>query len=105
MKVKNLQGSGENFPKPTCKCASWIAHWNINKYPNRDKIAGYCRGCGKKLSNSDLLGGHVIKTNPSYDVSRYIIPLCSSCNGKDYEEFDVKEDDLISANCDNCINR
>lgn len=101
--VKNLKKSGENFPKPTCKCKTWIAHWDINRYPNGKKEAGWCRGCGKKFAHSDLCGGHVIKVD-STDKCRYIIPLCSSCNGKEDAEFEVEKSDLISANCGKCDN-
>lgn len=101
MRVRNLNGSGEQFPKPVCPCLTWIEHWNINKYPKQDKKAGFCRGC--KAKTSDLVGGHVIKINSS-DRKRYIVPLCSSCNNTKNLEFEVKESDLVSANCDKCAN-
>lgn len=104
MKVKNLNGSGEQFPKPTCKCRIWIEHWDINRYPNGDKEAGWCRGCGQKVNHSELCGGHVIKIN-SQDKHRYIVPLCSSCNNTANKEFDIDSSDLVSANCDNCVNK
>lgn len=100
--VKNLKKSGRNFPSPICKCETWIAHWDINKYPDGKKVAGWCRGCGKKIDHSKLCGGHVIKVN-SMDECKYIIPLCSSCNGKDDVSFEVEESDLVSANCSKCV--
>lgn len=103
MKVKNLNGSGEQFPAPVCKCKTWIEHWDINKYPKADYWASRCRGCGKEIKHSELCGGHVIKVN-SVDKHRYIVPLCSGCNNTANKEFDVNNSDLISANCDNCIN-
>jgi len=103
MKVKNLNNSSKLFPKPSCSCNSWISHWDINKYPKKEKWAGWCRGCGKSFSHSELCGGHVIKVG-SIDKSRYIIPLCSSCNAKEDAIFEVKEEDLVTANCDFCIN-
>lgn len=101
MKVKNLNGSGKQFPKPVCKCKTWIEHWNVNRYPKKDKKAGFCRGCNKKTS--DLVGGHIIKIGTE-DRCRYIVPLCSSCNNTENLEFEVKESDLVSANCENCCN-
>ena len=97
MKVKNLKGSATTSPKPTCKCESWIEHWASNK----GFKPLYCRSCG---SSSNLVGGHVIKVG-SYDQKRYIVPICKDCNNKDNLEFDVEEKDLVSANCDNCINK
>lgn len=104
MRVKNLNYSSKNFPKPTCKCETWILHWDINKYPAENKQAGCCRGCGKCFDHSELCGGHVIKID-SEDRKRYIIPLCSSCNAKENAIFEVNEADLISANCDYCLNK
>lgn len=101
MKVKNLNGSGEQFPKPVCGCQSWIIHWNINRYPRKDKKAGFCRGCGSKITN--LVGGHVVKIGVD-DRCRYIVPLCSSCNNTKNMEFEAKDSDLVSANCDKCVN-
>ena len=97
MRVRNLNGSGEQFPNPVCTCRTWIEHWNINY----GKRAVFCRGCGIKISS--LVGGHVIKINSS-DRKRYIVPLCSSCNNTENLEFEVKESDLVSANCENCCN-
>lgn len=97
MIVKNLNGSGEQFPKPVCGCSSWIEHWNINQ----GKKAGVCRGCGVKTTG--LVGGHVIKIDSS-DRKRYIVPLCSSCNNTKNLEFEVKESDFVSANRENCCN-
>lgn len=103
MKVKSLN-TGPRHNNPSCKCDSWINHWDKNKYPDGSKWAGFCRACGNKFEHSDLVGGHVIKTNSS-DTNRYIVPLCYSCNNKEPFEFDVNSSDLISANCDKCINK
>ena len=98
--VKNLNGSGKQFSNPQC-CNSWIDHWNTNRYPDGSKTAGFCRGC--KVKTNELNGGHVIKVG-SYDEKRYIIPLCNKCN-HDYDAvFIVDDSDLVSANCDNCVN-
>ena len=97
--VKNYNGSGKQFPNPNC-CNSWIEHWNINKYPDGSKIAGFCRGCDAKIK--DLNGGHVIKVDSS-DDKLYIIPLCDKCNHNYDAEFIVDDSDLISANCNNCV--
>lgn len=105
MKVKNLNGSSSNYPKPTCKCLTWLEHWKNNRYgvsANYSKLN--CRGCKKLLPYSKLKGGHVYKTNNS-DKSIYIVPLCDDCNLKREYEFDVDSNDLVSANCSNCINK
>ena len=102
MKVKNLNYSSENFPKPTCKCKTWIFHWEINKYPEGKK-AGFCRGCGKRFDHSELCGGHVIKVDSS-DKKIYIIPLCKSCNAKKDAIYEVNETGLVPANRIFCIN-
>lgn len=103
MRIKNLGGTSSNFPKPTCKCISWLDHWDKNKYTNNNKIAGYCRGCGKKFDHKELNGAHVIKIN-SLDGGYYIVPLCDSCHGKVNQIYDVEEMDLVSANCTKCQN-
>lgn len=94
MLVKNLNGTGEK--RPLCNCSSWLQHWNINRYPNKDYKAGYCRACKSK---ENLLGGHVIKKN-STDRREYIVPICSACNNIKDKEFEVDIKDLIYAN--NC---
>lgn len=103
IKVKNLKKSGRNFPSPTCKCKTWITHWDINRYPNGDHWSTWCRGCGKEFDHSELCGGHVIKVN-SEDEGKYIIPLCPSCNGKEDVTFEVEKSDLVSANYSKCNN-
>ena len=103
MKVKNLEGSSEQFPSPVCKCSTWIEHWENNRIWKDGKkyLAGYCRKCGKEVEHKHLNGAHVIKVG-SEDKKRYIIPLCDSCHGMTNAEFDVKEEDLVSANCSCC---
>lgn len=96
-RVRNLGGSS-NYPKPTCRCGTWIDHWIENKQIR----PGYCRGCGAKTTN--LVGGHVYKVG-SFDKQRYIIPICYSCNNTPGLEFNVDESDLVSANCNNCKNK
>lgn len=98
VRVKNLNGT--SILKPRCKCESWLEHWERNYGSRAD---GFCNCCGEYVGHSELVGGHVKKVG--YDYSHYIIPICKSCNGKDYEEFDVHEYKLVSANCDDCINK
>ena len=104
MKVKNLNGTSENNPKPVCNCKNWLEHWEKNKYPKGDKQAGWCRACRKKIEHSKLNGAHVIKVG-SDDQNRYIVPLCDSCHGKANAEYEVNAVDLVSANCSLCKNK
>lgn len=104
MIVKNLNGSSD-FPKPTCKCTTWIEHWKNNRYGINTKYSTLrCRGCGKMVNHSEINGGHVIKIDNA-DMSRYIVPLCDDCNAKKDYQFDVNLCDLVSANCQKCINK
>lgn len=101
MKVKNFR-SGDAVSSPTCSCSSWIDHWNKNKYLNNEKVAGYCRFCNKKFDPKDLVGGHVIKTSGD-DKSRYIIPLCYSCNSPNNDSiYEVDTNDLILSSKNSC---
>lgn len=104
IKVQNLNGSGKNTPSPACTCDSWIDHWNKNRYPDKSKVAGWCRSCREKVGRDNLIGGHVFKRN-STDEKRYITPICYSCNNTKNKQFDVKLVDLVSANCSKCTNK
>lgn len=104
MKVKNLNGSGKQFPYPKCACATWLEHWENNrKWEDGKKyMAAECRACGGKFEHDELNGGHVVKINSS-DKKRYIVPLCDSCNGKDDLEFEIANSaDLVPANEAEC---
>ena len=88
MKVRNLKGSHSL----TCVCDSWLQHWENNS--------------GKKAENCSVLncsqkaevGGHVQKRGVS-DNNWYIIPICTGCNNKHGQEYEVKEDTgFISVN-------
>lgn len=104
MKVKNLNGSSD-FEKPTCKCNTWIEHWKNNRYGiNSNYSSLRCRACGDSVSYLHINGGHVIKVD-NFDKNRYIVPICDKCNAKKDLVFNVEEVDLISANCQNCINK
>ena len=106
MKVKNLNGTSENNPSPVCNCKNWLDHWENNRVWSDGKKyrAVRCRGCNKDFNHDQLNGAHVIKVG-STDQNHYIIPLCDSCHGKINEEYDVDKDDLVSANCSQCINK
>ena len=44
---------------------------------------------------TEPVGGHVIKVD-SEDKTRYIVPLCNTCNNSaNNDEFDVDENDLV----------
>lgn len=89
MKVKNLNGTSDN----TCKCGSWIKHWE--KFSGKSTPT-YC--CVNSCTGKDLVGGHVQKDS-STDKSWYIIPICKTCNGKQGEDLDISDTTvLVSAN-------
>ena len=107
MTVRNLNGSGKQFPKPTCSCSTWLEHWENNRKwkDGKKRSAAVCRACGCKFEHSELNGGHVKKVE-SVEEMRYIVPLCDSCNGKDNLEFEVENSaDLVAANTNECINK
>lgn len=97
--VKNLHGT--SILQPTCKCFSWLEHWEVNKKTNAGAV---CMSCGKYVGHSNLVGGHVIKWN-SCDNKHYIVPICRECNADPYNVFSTDEDNLVSANCSYCINQ
>jgi len=88
MKVRNINGTSDN----TCKCRSWINHWE--KYA--EKTATMCSATACFISK-DLVGAHVQKDD-SNNKSWYIIPFCEHHNKKT-EEIEVWSSTiLVSAN-------
>lgn len=99
VKIRNIKGTGENYPNPSCNCSSWLDHWETNK----NLTAGYCRCCKVKIDHNSLVGGHVKKVD-SIDNSYYIVPLCNSCNNyNNTDAFYVNEEDLVSVS--RCIQK
>jgi len=84
VKIKNVSGTADR----NCNCASWLAHWE--KY-SKKKASNCCvKGCNSKAT----VGAHVtrpIAKNEDYKTHPYILPMCSSCNGKHGEEFYSKD--------------
>lgn len=84
VKVKNANGTTER----SCSCGTWLDHWkNYSK-----KSAGTCSvsGCDKQAT----VGAHVTRPNAKgneYRTAPYIIPMCSSHNGKHGETFSSKD--------------
>lgn len=103
MKVINANGTGKKYPEPSCKCNTWLEHWENNKiWQDGGKcIAGWCRACGEKYKHEKLNGGHVNKYL-SEDKKYYIVPICDSCNAIDGLVFDVNESDLVEASSVKC---
>lgn len=99
IKVKNLKGTSDRIP--TCKCKTWLEHWQVNYGYSSN---GYCECCNNFVGTHNLVGGHVKKVG-SYDMNQYIVPICYSCNNQEDKEFYVDEDKLVSANCNYCKNR
>ena len=65
----------------TCPCSTWKKHWvknSINSWPNACSV--------QNCSNSADVGAHV--KNSIVEVT-WIVPMCSSCNGRDYS-FNLK---------------
>ncbi|EHU0329790.1 hypothetical protein RUX70_004440 [Vibrio vulnificus] len=80
VKIKNAKGTGDR----SCKCASWIKHWE--KYSNKSANKCVVDGC----NNSANVGAHITRPNAKsedYKTHPYIVPFCSSHNGKHGEEF------------------
>jgi hypothetical protein len=73
MYVKNVNGSGRD--SAPSGYSSWLDYWKKQTKENPT----YCSA--SKCYNTDLVGAHVQKAYTS-DNSWYIVPLCSSCNGK-----------------------
>ncbi len=84
VKIKNANGTSDR----ECECGSWIEHWeNFSKKP-----ASTCSvdGCNSKAT----VGAHITRpkaNNEDYKTHHYIVPMCSSHNGKHGQEFRSKE--------------
>jgi hypothetical protein len=49
MAIYVANAPGEDYdPEHPSGYDSWIDYWNQSRYPENDKVAGKCRGCGKK---------------------------------------------------------
>lgn len=87
--VKNVTGSGKH---PTSQEGEvWKNHWKKHSsldWPDK------CQCCGKEPAE---VGGHV--TIIGSNNSQYILPMCSSCNGKRGEEFrNIRKKYLVPVN-------
>ncbi|NOR44521.1 MAG: hypothetical protein GQ534_02960 [Candidatus Delongbacteria bacterium] len=86
MIVKNLKNTSDN----TCKCNSWIDHWE--RYTKNNAI--FCSV--QKCVDQAKVGAHVLKVS-STDKDWYIVPLCYSCNKSD-NNLDIGSTSLALAN-------
>lgn len=75
---KNKKGTAER----ACSCGSWKQHW-INYSGQSWPYICSVEGCYKTAE----MGAHVYNSN--FGAKEYIIPTCTSCNGKD-ETFSIK---------------
>ena len=89
MRVNNINGISDN----ACKCGSWLGHW---KKFSGQSLTTFCPQvtCVQRAT----VGAHVQKDN-SGDSSWYIVPLCTTHNGKKGKSLDISDNvDLVSAN-------
>ena len=89
MKVININGTSQN----TCKCGSWLAHWQ--KFSGQ-ALSKWCseRNCIK----APEVGAHVQKDG-STDKGWYIVPFCDEHNKKTGASLDLMDSaTLVSAN-------
>ncbi|MEZ8650343.1 hypothetical protein AB6D92_15305 [Vibrio splendidus] len=80
VKIKNANGTGNR----KCKCDSWLAHWE--KYTKKTALTCCVKGCNAKAT----VGAHTtrpIAKNEDYKTHPYILPMCSSHNGKHGQEL------------------
>ena len=94
--VEVCNGKGSNLRSPDCpNCGSWKHHWERLTRKQWPQICS-----NSKCANLATDGGHVVFAD-NRKGRKYIIPLCSSCNGKSPDEkytIDVGTV-MISANC------
>ena len=77
-KVKNIRGTSNNVPQNS---ATWLEYWE----KHIGEKANCCYSCGcYGFGREGLVGAHV-QLCSSYDKSWYIVPLCRSCNQRQYE--------------------
>ena len=89
MRVNNINGISDN----ACKCGGWLGHW---KKFSGQPLTTFCPQvtCVQRAT----VGAHVQKDN-SGDSSWYIVPLCTTHNGKKGQSLDISENvNLVSAN-------
>lgn len=81
MKVRNINGTGEN----TCKCGGWLDHW---KKFSGQSVPTFCPE--EKCTQKAEVGAHV-QREISTDGNWYIYPLCKTHNGKHGESLNVSD--------------
>ena len=87
VEVKNLKGSSS----PACSCSNFLCHWE-NYAGITAKICSRL-GCSE---TKDLVGAHVIKCHGNAYSTRYIVPLCKSCNNPNNTDcFELKKDVVL----------
>lgn len=71
-----------------CNCKTWKSHWE--NYAFRRGWPSRCSVLG--CSNVPTVGAHVRKNN---GAKNYIVPMCSSCNGKRNSVFHFKQNTMV----------
>ncbi len=96
MKIKNVKGSSKISKKPPLPYTTWLDYWESKaNFKLQEGVKYTCPACGKSFYRKDFDGCHVQKADDKNDISWYIIPLCSSCNQKSNDIFDVDGDLLV----------
>ena len=88
MLIRNINGTS----RTTCRCGSWLAHWE--KFSGQARPA-MCPAVGCR--GTELEGAHVQKGGGSTDQKWYIYPLCREHN-RYRGELEVVDLPLVSAN-------
>lgn len=94
MYITNVTGSSR-FSKPNSTYGnSWLNYWErqIDFFLAKDKYYK-CPICGNPYLRENFDGAHVQKVS-SLDKHWYIIPICDSCNHKNWK-FDINQDLLV----------
>ena len=83
VKIKNANGTAER----SCKCSSWLAHWEKYTYLRASTCCVY--GCNNKAE----VGAHITRPmaqSEEYKTHPYIVPMCKSHNSQLGQTFTSK---------------
>lgn len=80
-----LYKNSNGYNPMTCGCQSAMRHWEIH---SKLKV----QNCSiKRCTNKAEVGGHVIKCHGNSLNTKYIIPICKSCNNpKNTDCFEIQ---------------
>lgn len=83
VEIKNANGTAGR----DCGCGTWIKHWS--NYSKKKPAKCSVEGCNNNGSD----GAHITRPNANnekYKTHPYIVPMCSSHNGKHGQKFTSK---------------